>query len=222
MSRDRYSVTQQAELITDPDEKARREAENGLRQFRAAMDVVRTHVHDPERPFSLRQSLLFEQNKICLDGLHLLAGTYRNVPTEIKGSKHVPPEPFLVPDKVQEMCEYVNVNWHSKSAIHLSAYILWRLNWIHPFADGNGRTSRMVSYIVLCVKLNSILPGTNTVPDQIARNKGPYYDVLEAADAASDDASETLDVSNLEELLESRLARQLADAADEASSVSTS
>ena len=63
-----------------------------------------------------------------------------------------------MPDLVAEMCGYVNENWHM-SAIHLAAYLLWRMNWIHPFADGNGRTARVVSYVVLSVKLDSLLPG---------------------------------------------------------------
>ncbi|HET9282483.1 MAG TPA: Fic family protein [Candidatus Angelobacter sp.] len=53
-----------------------------------------------------------------------------------------------------------------KSAIHLAAYVIWRLNWIHPFADGNGRTSRALSYLVLCTRLGERLPGTVTIPDQ--------------------------------------------------------
>lgn len=34
MSEDRHSEAETVELISDPDEKARREAENGVRQFR--------------------------------------------------------------------------------------------------------------------------------------------------------------------------------------------
>lgn len=214
MAGDRYSVAQQVELIHDPDEKARREVENGIRQFHLAMDVVRTHVHDAERPFSLRPGLLRQLNHVCLDGLHALAGTYRNGPVEIKGSYHVPPEPFQVDDYVHQMCDYVNREW-GKSAIHLASYLLWRINWIHPFADGNGRTSRMTSYVVLCIKLNSILPGTNTIPQQIENNKTPYYEALEAADKIWRELN-AIDVSSLEELLEARLARQLHDAATEA------
>jgi hypothetical protein len=44
------------EIIVDPDALARQEAENGIRQYNAAMDVVRNHVNDPERPFKLRPS----------------------------------------------------------------------------------------------------------------------------------------------------------------------
>ena len=113
------------------------------------------------------------------------------------------------------MCDYVNAEWEARSAIHLASYVMWRLNWIHPFADGNGRTSRIVSYIVLSVKLNSMLPGVPTIPDQIADDKAPYYDALEQADKAWS-ASGGVDVSALEMMLEAMLARQLANAVNHA------
>ncbi|WP_271571569.1 Fic family protein [Bradyrhizobium sp. CCBAU 11386] len=84
-------------------------------------------------------------------------------------------------EEIEHLCDYINDNW-SMSAVHLAAYVLWRLNWIHPFADGNGRTARAVSYVVMSIKLDSLLPGAPTIPEQIAGNKKPYYDALEAAD----------------------------------------
>jgi Fic family protein len=88
------------------------------------------------------------------------------------------------------------------------------MNWIHPFADGNGRTARAVSYVVLSIKLDSLLPGTPTIPEQIASNKDPYYKALEDADKAW--ASKKIDVSALEGLVGDMLARQLLNAAKEA------
>ncbi len=119
---DRHSVAQQLELITDPDEKARREAENGIRQFNLA---------------------------------------------------------------------------------------------IHPFADGNGRTARAVSYVVLSIKLDSLLPGVPTIPDQISEDKEPYYKALEVADEAWKSSGHA-DVSALEAMIEVMLAKQLVAAASEA------
>jgi Fic family protein len=49
---------------------------------------------------------------------------------------------------------------------------------------GNGRTSRAVSYLVLCIRLGTLLPGKLTIPEQIERDRGPYYKALEAADDA--------------------------------------
>jgi len=51
------------------------------------------------------------------------------------------------------------------------------------------------------------LPGTNTIPEQIAKDKTPYYRALEAADEAWEDKK--IDLSQLEELLSGLLANQL-------------
>jgi Fic family protein len=210
---DRHSEAEDAALLSDPDEIARREAENGLRQFILALDIIRSHVKDVERPFKLRIGPILQLHKAALDGLHRLAGTFRNTPVKIHGSPHQPPEPAFVADEVQALCEYVNANWN-KSAVHLAAYVLWKMNWIHPFADGNGRTARALSYVVLSIKLDSLLPGTPTIPEQIAANKEPYYDAFEKADEAW--LSDKIDTSGLEELLGDMLARQLVNAAKEA------
>jgi Fic family protein len=106
------------------------------------------------------------------------------------------------------MCDYVNVHW-GKTPIHLAAYCMWRLNWIHPFADGNGRTSRMLSYVVMSIRAGYVLPGTPTIPYYIVENRGPYFDALDAADAALRDSG-TPDLLMMEDLLSRLLARQLA------------
>lgn len=112
------------------------------------------------------------------------------------------------------MCDYVNDNWAEKAPLHLSAYIMWRLNWIHPFDDGNGRTSRAVSYLLLCVRLGYRLPGVQTIPELIASAKVPYYDALEKADDGS--------LEPLEQLLSAHLATQLLAVVTSATSVKLS
>ena len=91
---------------------------------------------------------------------------------------------------------------------HAAAPCSLRLNWIHPFADGNGRTSRILSYVVLSIRAGAIPPGTPTIPDQIVDNRAPYFAALDAADAAWRDGK--IDVSKMEELLGALLAKQLA------------
>jgi hypothetical protein len=44
VSGDRHSHAEDAQLLSDPDEIARREAENGLRQFTVALEMIRSYV----------------------------------------------------------------------------------------------------------------------------------------------------------------------------------
>ncbi len=205
---DRHSKADEPRLVDDEDERARVEAANGLKQFDQVIGMVREWT-DGGRRFKLRPSMLLALQRTALEGLSSYAGNYRPGAVAIGKSKHVPPAAYLVPELVEDMCEYVNSNFDSKTAAHLAAYVMWRINWIHPFADGNGRTSRAASYLVLSVKSGYVLPGAKTIPEQIALNKPPYYEALEAADEAC--VQGRIDVSRMEELLSATLATQLVD-----------
>jgi Fic family protein len=211
---DRSTVAEQADVELDPAARARREAENGLKQAALTADIIRNHIKDPERPFRLTQGILLQLHHAALKGLHPLAGTFRNVPNEIRGSRHQTAEVWQVANEVADMCEYVTAHWEVQTALHLSAYVMWRLNWIHPLVDGNGRTARAVSYVVLNIKLDSLLPGSPAIPEIIDENKDPYYAGLEAADAAW--KAGRIDVSDLERVIGSALSKQLLSAAEQA------
>jgi Fic family protein len=143
----------------------------------------------------------------ALDGLSLHAGIFRPGAVEIGKSTHPPPPGHLVHGLIEELCDYVNDYWERSTPLHLAAYVMWRLNWIHPFVDGNGRTSRIVSYVVLSIRAGYVPCGSPSIPDQIVQNRGPYFDALEDADKAW--KQNILGLSKMESLLETLLARQL-------------
>lgn len=203
---DRQTVSEEPLLIRDVEERAAAEAENALLQFDRVLDLIDMAVRDGQ-PFRLRPSTILALHAEAMRGVHRQAGTWRNTPVEIEGSKHQPPSEHLVVVSVEDMCEWVNANWNDRSAVELCAYVMWRLNWIHPFADGNGRTARAVAYLVLCVRAGARLPGAPTIPEQIAEDKRPYYAALEAADGSSD--PQQPDVGEMVNLLEEYLANQL-------------
>jgi Fic family protein len=207
----RHSKAFEAELISDPQAKAEAEARNGLRQFDYGIQTV--HQALERGSFKLRPSLILALQREALTGISAYAGNFRPAGVEIVGSKHKPAEAHLVPELIEELCDYVNDNWE-KTAIHLASYVMWRLNWVHPFADGNGRTSRILSYVVLSIRAQSVFPGTPTIPEQIVDNRNPYFDALDAADAAWADGR--IDLSRMEELLSGMLARQLTNAYENA------
>jgi Fic family protein len=213
---DRHSQTDEPDLIQDPTERALAEARNALRQFDVGMVLLDHWLDAPARARHLRPSDLLTLNRFALEDVNRFAGTFRNTNVTISGSHHQPPPASKVPELVEDFCDYINANWQIKSAMHLSAYALWRINWIHPFADGNGRTARIVSYVVLSAKLGLRLPGAATIPEQIAAQKTPYYEALEAADRALEKGQ--IDTSRMETILERSLQIQLESAIQEMSS----
>ncbi len=209
MSDDRHSEAEPATLIADPVEEARRESENAVAQFDRVLDLVDDVVRG-QRSFRLRTSMILDLHRIALVGLSAYAGNFRPGGVSIGQSKHTPPAAHLVPGLIEEMCDHVMDRFAEDSALRLCAYVMWRLNWIHPFTDGNGRTSRALAYYVLCAKVGYLLPGQRTVPEQIAADKRPYYEALEAADLAVEAGSP--DLAALEALLGGQLAEQLLSA----------
>jgi Fic family protein len=210
----RHSVASEAYLIKDPAERAEAEARNGLLQFDVACHMIVDAIEKAPN-WKLRPSTILALHREALQGISSYAGNFRPASVEIQGSAHKPVDAHQVPELIEDLCDYVNANWNDKTAVHLASFVMWRLNWIHPFSDGNGRTSRMVSYLVLCVKSGFLLPGRNTIPDQIVDNRKPYFDALEAADKASSETG-AFDLSKMEELIESMLATQLAAALEKA------
>lgn len=140
----RHSKALSADIIQDAQKRAEAEARNGLRQFDAAVEII-GYFLDPQRPFRLRPSQILHLQRVALEGISAYAGNYRPGNVEIEKSKHQPPPAHQVAELVEDMCDCVNEHWETASAVHPAAYVMWRLNWIHPFADGNGRTSRAVS-----------------------------------------------------------------------------
>ncbi len=212
----RHSQAQDARVLSDDMEKAQLEAANSLRQADRVRDYVLQTLDG--RPFKLRISTILDLNRCAIEGLDSYAGNFRPAGIDIGESDHIPPDGHLVPQLVEEMCDYVNDHWEERSAVHLASFIMWRLNWIHPFTDGNGRTSRAVSYLVLCVREGMLLPGNETIPEQIVANRTPYYDALEVADAkhkAAQGFPEDI-VSEMEALMGGMLAAQLKSAFDRA------
>jgi Fic family protein len=192
-------------FITDPIELAKAEARNGLRQTDAGVQAAQTAIE--RGGFKLRPSLICSLRREALNGLSSYAGIFRPGGVEIGKSKHEPPPAHLVPELVEKLYDYVNDHWEGCTALHLAAYVMWRLNWIHPFADGNGRTSRTVSYVILSVRAGYVPSGAPAIPNQIVQNRTPYFEALEAADEAW--KQNVLDLSRMESLLETLLARQL-------------
>jgi Fic family protein len=190
-------------LYRTAEEKLQLETRNGAIQFLAVLHYAGEW---KEPGSSLTPELLREFQRLAINQIYTCAGVFRDGPVRIQGVQHQPPPHGDVPQLVDEMCGYVNGNW-DKPAIHLSAYLMWRINWIHPFFGGNGRTARATAYLIMCARLGFTLPGTQTIPDLIVADRDPYYHALRGSDDAWENGS--LDLTEMESLMSSLLAKQL-------------
>ena len=89
---------------------------------------------------------IYELNGIILRGIKEEAGQLRTSKIRIMGAEVHPPAPAEVPAKVQEFGEWLQQETPSPEAAFKAH--LWLVD-IHPFVDGNGRTARLLTNLIL-------------------------------------------------------------------------
>ena len=160
--------------------------ENGIRQYDFLKSIVGASI-SLGRPF-LSSQVLKALNYHAIACLHSHAGEFRPCHVHIVRPglpNYDAPPPHRVQALMDDFVNMVNRLWHESDLIALAAFVLWRLTWIHPFINGNGRTARAASYFVLCIKANQWLPGNRIMPDLIKRERLRYEAGLREADAGN-------------------------------------
>ena len=195
-------------LLCDASDKARLEGANGLAQVEYIDDLINQGAKE------LRESHVLQLHQLAVDGIYPCGAKYRDARMQVKiqNSPHEIPEPAFVPVFVTEAIERINHERPNRSTLERAAYALWRFNWIHPFSGGNGRTSRAVAYLIICMDNRAMLPGKPNMPTLIYDHRNEYLVALRATDAA--EASGNMDLTAMTEFLRRMLTLQLANAID--------
>jgi Fic family protein len=106
------------------------------------------------------------------------AGRYRRGQVRLSGSEHVPPDPAAVPGLMHDFAAWLNSPAQSLSPVERAALAHFRLVDIHPFADGNGRTARLL--------MNLLLLREGYPPAVVRQDERPaYYTALDQARAGT-------------------------------------
>jgi Fic family protein len=187
------------------------EISNGNRQYDFLRSIVQASL-DIGKPF-LSQHVIKAFNFHAIACLHTNPGEYRPCPVEVGGGpgippQYVPPAHYRVPALMDDFVNTVNRTWdQTTDPVFLATYVLWRINNIHPFINGNGRTARAACYFTLCIAAGGLLPGTTILPELIRANRQDYCDALQLGHDSF--ANGALDLSVLHALVSRLLAEQL-------------
>ena len=134
-----------------------------------------------ERNFPFNERELLSVHNLILRGIIPEdAGRYRRVQVMIKGSSYLPPQPFLVAKNMEDYFIWFEENKSKLHPVILAAEMHERLVTIHPFIDGNGRTSRLIMNLILLQNGYAI---ANIKGDYDTRMS--YYQALETTQTSS-------------------------------------
>lgn len=150
------------------------------------------HLMDKNNPLNEREVLSI--HNLILRGINPEdAGRYRRVQVMIKGSSYMPPQSFLVSKEMEDFFIWYETHKNNMHPIVLAAELHERLVTIHPFIDGNGRTSRLVMNLIL---LQNGYVIANIKGDYDTRMS--YYNALETAQTKNNKEDFLLFVAQIE------------------------
>ncbi|MGB8535099.1 MAG: Fic family protein [Acidobacteriaceae bacterium] len=185
---------------------AKIEEQNLLRQYDLLLNCIEIGLEKGIEAFD--KYTLWTLNAAATANVAQFGGRYRESPIYV--GNHRPPHFKNVPDEMDRFFSVIHELWElDDSPTMLPAYALWRLCWIHPFVEGNGRTARAACYYLICLKQRRILGGKKIVPERIRENREPYYAALKAADQEWDEGD--FDVTELALYLADLLKAQLSE-----------
>lgn len=147
-----------------------------------------------ERNFPLNERELLSVHNLILRGIIPEdAGRYRRVQVMIKGSSHMPPQPYIVAKEMEDYFIWYEENKSKMHPVVLAAEMHERLVTIHPFIDGNGRTSRLIMNLIL---LQNGYVIANIKGDYETRMN--YYKTLETAQTSNNKEDFLLFIAQVE------------------------
>lgn len=141
------------------------EAANHQKAYRYVKDCI-------AQQLPLSEKIVKDIHAILMENI-LVGGVYRSVDVYISGAQHTPPSPNEMYRQIKDF--YADLGWKG-GALDPVSFAAWthaEFVRIHPFPDGNGRTSRLL--------MNYQLLSAGFAPVSIAKeDRLDYYNALEA------------------------------------------
>ena len=156
--------------------------------YRNALNIVHENYND----IPVRSSYILQlHGEMLKHTAYSYAGSYKTTPNEIdmileNGEKVVlfkPLEPYETPDAVNRLCDEFDKAISEGIVDPLILIPMFILDFlcIHPFNDGNGRMSRLLTLLLL-YRSGYIVGQYISIEKAIADTKESYYEVLQQSD----------------------------------------
>lgn len=158
-----------------------------IRNIENAISYVDTSFCDEN--FKISHLFLKELHSIVTSGLRREgskeSGCYRHVNVKISHSSHVPPDAIFVQDYMDKLVNWINEPASMQELSVKVAVAHHLFTWIHPFDNGNGRMSRVLTYAMLKQYGFDMVYLLN--PSAVfCMNRDEYFEKLQIADEMTD------------------------------------
>jgi Fic family protein len=160
-----------------------RDDEKELLNYKKAMDFISKYL-GKEDPIS--EGIIRELHKILVKGVrgeNAEPGNYRKIQNYVVNSRtrevvYTPPGPLDVPYLMREFTEWVNKSV-DVSSILVAGIAQFQFVHIHPFIDGNGRTARILSTLIL-YKTGYDFKRLFTISEYYDKDRPAYYQAIQS------------------------------------------
>ena len=159
-----------------------RDDERELLNYKKAMDFISKYLGKDD-PVS--EGIVRELHKILVKGVrgeNADPGNYRKIQNYVVNSRtrevvYAPPAPLDVPHLMREFTDWVN-KAGDVSPILVAGIAQFQFVHIHPFIDGNGRTARLLSTLIL-YKTSYDFKRLFTISEYYDKDRPAYYQAIQ-------------------------------------------
>lgn len=160
-----------------------RDDEKEILNYKKAMDFISKYL-GKEDPVS--EGIIRELHKILVQGVrgeNADPGNYRKIQNYVVNFRtrevvYTPPGPLDVPHLMREFVEWINKS-DDVSPILLAGIVQFQFVHIHPFIDGNGRSARLLSTLIL-YKTGYDFKRLFTISEYYDKDRPAYYKAIQS------------------------------------------
>lgn len=160
-----------------------RDDERELLNYKKAMDFISKYLGKDD---SISEGVIRELHKILVEdvrGENADPGNYRKIQNYVVNSRtravvYTPSLPLDVPHLMREFVDWINKS-KDVSPILVAGITQFQFVHIHPFVDGNGRTARILSTLVL-YKTSYDFKRLFTISEYYDKDRQSYYQAIQS------------------------------------------